>query len=123
MVRALGVKNVRTVDPNNLEETDAALDWGLSNDEASVIITRWPCALKRFSQGDKEEFPEAFKRHCKVDTDLCIGCKKCLKSGCPALAFNSTVPKKSRILEESCLGCEVCLQICPKHAIYVEEEK
>jgi len=123
IVRALGVKNVRTVDPNNLEETDAALDWGLSNDEASVIITRWPCALKRFSQADKEEFPEAFKRHCKVDTDLCIGCKKCLKSGCPALAFNSTVPKKSGILEESCLGCEVCLQICPKHAIYVEEEK
>ena len=119
IVRALGVKNVRTVDPNNLEETDAALDWGLSNDEASVIITRWPCALKRFSQADKEEFPEAFKRHCKVDTDLCIGCKKCLKSGCPALAFNSTVPKKSGILEESCLGCEVCLQICPKHAIYV----
>ena len=118
IVRALGVKNVRTVDPNNLEETDAALDWGLSNDEASVIITRWPCALKRFSQADKEEFPEAFKRHCKVDTDLCIGCKKCLKSGCPALAFNSTVPKKSGILEESCLGCEVCLQICPKHAIY-----
>ena len=123
IVRALGVKNVRTVDPNNLEETDAALDWGLSNDEASVIITRWPCALKRFSQADKEEFSEAFKRHCKVDTDLCIGCKKCLKSGCPALAFNSTVPKKSGILEESCLGCEVCLQICPKHAIYVEEEK
>ncbi len=123
IVRALGVKNVRTVDPNNLEETDAALDWGLSNDEASVIITRWPCALKRFSQADREEFPEAFKRHCKVDTDLCIGCKKCLKSGCPALAFNSTVPKKSGILEESCLGCEVCLQICPKHAIYVEEEK
>ncbi|MEG0722584.1 MAG: thiamine pyrophosphate-dependent enzyme, partial [Lachnospiraceae bacterium] len=42
IVRALGVKNVRTVDPNNLDETSAALDWGLSNDEASVIITRWP---------------------------------------------------------------------------------
>ncbi|MDO4289343.1 MAG: indolepyruvate ferredoxin oxidoreductase subunit alpha [Eubacterium sp.] len=122
IVKALGVKNVRTVNPNNLEETKAALDWGLANDEASVIITRWPCALKRFSQADKQEFPEAFKRHCKVDTDVCVGCKKCLKSGCPALAFNSIIPKKSGIIAEDCLGCEVCLQICPVGAISVEEE-
>ena len=122
IVKALGVKNVRTVNPNNLEETKAALDWGLANDEASVIITRWPCALKRFSDADKKEFPEAFRRHCKVDTDVCVGCKKCLKSGCPALAFNSIIPKKSGIIAEDCLGCEVCLQICPVGAISVEEE-
>lgn len=122
IVRALGVKNVRTVNPNNLEETSEALDWGLANEEASVIITRWPCALKRFSKADQEEFPKAFKRHCQVDTDQCVGCKKCLKSGCPALAFNSIVPKKSGIIAEDCLGCEVCLQICPVNAIHVEEE-
>lgn len=122
IVRALGVKQVRTIDPNNLDETSAAIDWGLACDEPSVIITRWPCALKRFSEADKSEFPAAFTKHCKVDTDTCVGCKKCLKSGCPALAFNSIVPKKSGIMADMCLGCEVCLQICPVNAIYVEGE-
>ncbi len=122
IVRALGAKNVRTVDPNNLKDISDALEWGLACEEPSVIITRWPCALKRMSQADVDEFPKAFKKHCKVNTDICVGCKKCLKSGCPALAFNSIVPKKSGIMEDMCLGCEVCLQICPVHAIYVEGE-
>ncbi|MGI6109438.1 MAG: indolepyruvate ferredoxin oxidoreductase subunit alpha [Eubacteriaceae bacterium] len=123
IVKALGIKNIRTIDPNDLEATKEALDWGTSLDEPSVIITRWPCALKRFSKEDKQEFPEAYKKHCVVNTDICVGCKKCLKSGCPALAFNSTVEGKSGILEDMCLGCEVCLQICPMNAISVAEEK
>lgn len=123
IVKAVGIKNVRTIDPNNLSEVRAALDWGIFNEEASVIITRWPCALKRFSDADKEEFTDIFTQHCAVDTDSCVGCKKCLKSGCPALAFNSVVPKKSAINREMCLGCEVCLQICPVNAIYVEEAR
>lgn len=121
IVRALGVKKVRTVNPNDLKETEEAIDWGMALDEPSVIITRWPCALKRFTPADSAEFPQAFHKHCEVDTDACVGCKKCLKSGCPALAFNSTVEKKSGILSDMCLGCEVCLQICPMHAIHVAE--
>ena len=123
IVRALGIKNVKTVNPNDLEATKEALEWGASLDEPSVVITRWPCALKRFSQADKEEFPAAFRKHCVVDTDKCVGCKKCLKSGCPALAFNSTVAGKSGILADMCLGCEVCLQICPMNAISVAEQE
>lgn len=120
IVRALGVKHVKTINPNNLEDTDEAIEWGLALDEPSVIITRWPCALKRFSEQDKEEFPEAFRKHCEVDVEVCVGCRKCLKSGCPALAFNMD-DRKSGILEDSCLGCEVCLQICPVNAIKVVE--
>lgn len=123
IVRALGIKNVKTVNPNDLEATKEALEWGASLDEPSVVITRWPCALKRFSQADKEEVPAAFRKHCVVDTDKCVGCKKCLKSGCPALAFNSTVAGKSGILADMCLGCEVCLQICPMNAISVAEQE
>lgn len=120
IVRALGIKNVKTVNPNNLDETNEAIEWGLSLDEPSVVITRWPCALKRFSKEDKEEFSEAFRKHCTVDTEICIGCRKCLKSGCSAIAFNID-DRKSSILPESCLGCEVCLQICPVNAISVQE--
>lgn len=46
MVRAMGVKNVKVVNPNKLSEMKEAMDEALALDEPSVIITRWPCILK-----------------------------------------------------------------------------
>ncbi|MEA5074166.1 MAG: indolepyruvate ferredoxin oxidoreductase subunit alpha [Eubacterium aggregans] len=121
VVRAVGVTQVRSIDPNNLEETAAALDWGMNQDGVSVIITRWPCALKKFSQADQEEFTGAFTKTCVVDEDTCIGCRACLKSGCPALLFHKE-ERKCEIDQSMCLGCEVCMQICPVEAISVKGE-
>ncbi|MDP2842677.1 MAG: thiamine pyrophosphate-dependent enzyme, partial [Acetobacterium sp.] len=119
MVKACGVKNLISIDPNNLQIVEDAIEWGLNCDGPAVIITRWPCVLKKFSAEDKKEFPTAFKTVASVDLEKCIGCKKCLKSGCPALAFDRA-NKKSGILKEPCVGCGVCVQICPKQAIEVE---
>lgn len=119
VVRACGVKNVRVVNPNNLEEVNEALDWAFDLDEASVIITRWPCALKKFSPQDIEEFNKPFTNKCKIEEDLCIGCKKCTRTGCPAISYNKAV-KKAIIDRNQCLGCEICLQVCPKEAIVKE---
>ncbi len=121
VVRALGMKNVRVINPNKLDEVRGALDWAISLDEASVIITRWPCALKRFSQADIEEFGRVFAEKCVVDEEKCVGCKKCTKTGCPAISVDKET-KKASIDMNQCLGCEVCLQVCPKDAI-VKEEK
>ena len=121
VVRALGMKNIRVINPNKLDEVRDALDWAISLDEASVIITRWPCALKRFSQADIDEFGEVFTDKCVVDEEKCVGCKKCTKTGCPAISVNKET-KKALIDKNQCLGCEVCLQVCPKDAI-VKEEK
>ncbi len=122
LVRSLGIQHIKTVDPNDLKGVEQALEWGIQLGEPSVIITKWPCALKKFSVEDKEAFPDAFMEKCYVDTSICIGCKKCLKSGCPALAFSSVVEGKSNILKDTCLGCRVCLQICPVDAIKAEEK-
>ena len=121
VVRALGMKNIRVINPNKLDEVRDALDWAISLDEASVIITRWPCALKRFSQADIDEFGRVFTEKCVVDEEKCVGCKKCTKTGCPAISVNKET-KKALIDKNQCLGCEVCLQVCPKDAI-VKEEK
>ena len=121
VVRALGMKNIRVINPNKLDEVRDALDWAISLDEASVIITRWPCALKRFSQADIDEFGIVFTDKCVVDEEKCVGCKKCTKTGCPAISVNKET-KKALIDKNQCLGCEVCLQVCPKDAI-VKEEK
>ena len=66
IVKACKVKNVRVINPNKLSEVNDALDWALSNKEASVIITRWPCALKKFSPQDIEEFNNPFKDRCTI---------------------------------------------------------
>ncbi len=120
IVRACKVKNVRVINPNKLDEVKDALDWALANEEASVIITRWPCALKKFSPQDIEEFNKPFTNKCSVSEDLCVGCKKCTKTGCPAISYNKEI-KKAFIDRNQCLGCEVCMQVCPKEAIIKEE--
>ena len=119
VVKACGVKNVRVINPNNLIEVRETLDLALESEEASVIITRWPCALKKFSNQDIEEFNNPFTTKCKVEEDLCIGCKKCTKTGCPAISYNKET-KKSKIDKNQCLGCNVCAQVCPKEAIVKE---
>lgn len=122
IVRALGAKNVRTIDPNDLTLVKETFDWALRLDEPSVIITRWPCVLKKLSQHDKEEFQDVFKDKYKVDSDLCIGCKLCIKAGCPALSYEPTT-KKTIIDRNQCVGCGVCAQLCTKQEAIVKEER
>lgn len=116
LVRGCGIDNVVTIDPNDLAAVKKALDWAMSLDEPCVIITRWPCVLKKFSPQDKEEFANAFKSKCKVNEEKCVGCKACIKTGCPSISFDNE-NKKANINGDSCVGCEVCLQVCPVKAI------
>lgn len=115
VVRALGCNNVRTINPHNLKEVRDTLRWALSLDEPSVIITRYPCALKKYTDADKEEFGVIDGKY-YVDKELCIGCKLCTKTGCPAIRFINS-EKRSSINDEQCAGCGVCSQVCPKKAI------
>lgn len=84
-------------------------------DDPAVLITRWPCALKKLSVLDKEEFGD-YKAVNVVDPDKCIGCRACVKTGCPALEYHADV-KKVTIDRSQCLGCDICTQVCPKNAI------
>jgi indolepyruvate ferredoxin oxidoreductase alpha subunit len=119
LVRSLGIKNVRVIDPNDLKAVKETIDWAFSIDEPSVIITRYPCVLKKLSKEDKAEFCGAFTTKCKVDEAKCIGCKKCITVGCPAISFNKE-SKKAVIDPNTCVGCEVCAQVCPVKAIEKE---
>jgi len=115
VAKALGVKHVKTINPLKLDEVREGIKWGLGFDTPAVLISRWPCALKKLSEEDKQEFGD-YKAVNKVDADKCIGCRMCVKTGCPALAYNSGT-RKVTIDRNQCVGCDVCAQVCPKKAI------
>ena len=121
VARTFGFKHVRTVDPNDISQVRETLDEFLALDEPSVIITRWPCALKKFSKEDKAEFSAAYTDKYRVDADKCIGCKVCMRAGCPALSYDAAAGR-AVVDRNQCLGCSVCAQICPKGAIVKEGE-
>ena len=115
IVRALGIDAIRVVNPLDLKESREALEWALSLDEPAVIITRWPCVLKKHSAADQAEFGD-YRGTCTVDAAKCIGCRMCVKTGCPALRFDKAA-KKVSIDATQCVGCKICLQVCPVKAI------
>ena len=104
LVKAMGINRVRVVDPYNLKECDEALKEELAVEEPSVIISRRPCALLKYVK---------HKAPLKVDTDKCIGCKSCMKIGCPAISMKDG---KAVVDSTQCVGCGVCAQLCPKKA-------
>lgn len=114
LCKSLGIKdeNLYVVNPLNLEECDRALDEALEKDEPTVIITKWPCILKKFSQQDKTEY-DLTKKSCTVNQEKCRKCGLCSKTGCPAIYSGETIT----IDQNSCTGCSLCRQVCPFGAI------
>lgn len=115
LVEAIGIDHCVTVDPLDLKAVDKALEDAFAYDGPSVIITRWPCVLKKFSDQDIKEF-DLSPRQYKVDEEACRGCKVCIKTGCPSLSFDGE-KKKAKIDPNTCVGCSVCAQSCPFDAI------
>ena len=101
LCRAMGFHRVRVVDPYDLKACDQAVKEELAADEPSVIISRRPCALLKYV---KHKAPLA------VNKDKCIGCKSCMKIGCPAISIKEG---KARVDNTLCVGCGVCEQLCP----------
>lgn len=110
VLRACGYQNVIIVDPQDLAAMQKAVDDALASQVPAAIITRRPCLLIKRERHDTGL--------CRVDKNKCVGCKKCLKVGCPAVMMKEG---KSFIDPTQCVGCTVCAQVCPTGAISREE--
>ncbi len=100
LCRAIGIRRVCVVDPYDLDACEKAIREELAAPEASVIISRRPCALLKYVK---------HKKPLHVDKERCKSCKMCMKVGCPAI---SMVDGKAYIDNTLCTGCGVCMQLC-----------
>lgn len=106
LVSAIGVKNVRTVDPLKLDELETALKEELERREPSVIIAKRPCVLLE---------KVVVTNPITVDPELCTGCKVCIRVGCTGISFNDE--EKKAEINAGCIACGMCEQVCTFDAI------
>lgn len=105
VVEAIGVTDVKVVDPNDLAATRQAFKEARDRaDELSVIIFKRPCVLL-----ERERQTPYF-------IASCTGCGVCLTLGCPAIGKD---PENglSYIDTDACIGCGQCAQYCRFDAI------
>lgn len=114
IARAVGIQVVDVVNPLDLKKCTEIIEKHEQLKEPSVIITKWPCALKRFTEEDHQRF-DLKRAQCKVEEEKCRKCKMCIRVGCPAISIEPG--KASHIDPAMCVGCDVCLQVCPFGAI------
>jgi indolepyruvate ferredoxin oxidoreductase alpha subunit len=114
LVRALGIRHVKTLPAYAVDEIEATLKAYLKLDEPAVLITEEPCAL----------LPDARKRWVPLEAiaEKCNGCTICFRIGCPAILKSDELDErygrpKALINASLCTGCEVCAQVCPRDAI------
>ena len=118
VVRAMGVKAVWKVDAMKVQEVDQAIKDAVAyQDGPAVVIADGECVMN-----------DGWQRSTVVDVDMerCNGCTLCFRVGCPAILKSEELDAKSQRPKAEidpllCTGCQVCLQVCPRNAIYRPE--
>ena len=104
LCRSVGIPNVVVTDPYDMAATELAVKSALESAGPAVVITRRPCALLKSVKA---------KPALKIN-EKCVGCKLCMKIGCPAISMQD---KKAAINPTQCVGCGMCTQMCRVGAI------
>jgi indolepyruvate ferredoxin oxidoreductase alpha subunit len=111
LCRALGVRDVRVIDPYDLAATQLAIEQAAAAPGVSVVITNRPCV----------EAPVKVRDHpFTVIDERCIACQSCMNLGCPSITWTEAWHegrRKVQIDPLSCTGCTVCAQTCPTQAM------
>lgn len=109
--KAVGVKSLKEVDSYDLGVLYQAIREATEYKGVSVVIANRPCVLDPV----KIKGP-AFQ----IRAEGCTACQSCMNLGCPALSWSDEMLEghhKVKIDETSCIGCTLCVQICPSDCI------
>jgi indolepyruvate ferredoxin oxidoreductase alpha subunit len=121
LVQACGVRYLRKVDPYNVFAFTAALkeaDSFIRSPEGNiaVLIAAHPCIVNRSARQTQAVFAMSI-------TDDCINCKACMDTfECPAILHDEK-KNQAQIDQNRCIGCGVCVNVCPTEAIRAEGGK
>ena len=112
LCRALGVEDVQRVDAFDMKAVERSLKEATARDSLSVLVMDGPCVFVELET----------KAPLEVVDDLCNGCALCFRLGCPAIVRLDEVDAKTNrpkagIDPVLCTNCDMCRQICPRHAI------
>ncbi len=114
LVRAAGVQHVSVIQPFKLRKSVAAIGEALAFEGVSVIISRAVCTL--YARGLKQLKARPF-----TVSDRCRNHRDCITGlACPAFTIRD---ERVQIDPQLCVGCALCAQICPEHAIVPLKEE
>ncbi len=112
VARAIGVKNVRTVNSFNQKELQAAIREFSKKNELSVIVSKGMCRLlyRKIVKSQGGQLPRF-----RINSNMAKGCVGPARDiACPAISIDGN---KAVINEDMCLGCSLCVQACPPGAV------
>ena len=112
--KAMGVEDVRRVDPFDMKAVERNLKEAVAYNGLSVIVMDGPCVFVELER----------KAPFDVHAELCNGCTLCFRLGCSAIFKTDeldakTGRPKAGIDPVLCVSCDMCRQICPTEAIFM----
>ena len=108
LVKAIGVPHVTTIRPYQLKKSIAAIRDAVTFEGVSVVIAEEKCAL--YAKGLRQLRGKPFRV-----SERCRNHRDCISElGCPAFTL---VDDRVQIDADICIGCALCAQVCPEHAI------
>ncbi|HMM78167.1 MAG TPA: indolepyruvate ferredoxin oxidoreductase subunit alpha [Gammaproteobacteria bacterium] len=107
LCRAAGVDWIRRIDSYDLAAGHQTLREAMEYDGVAVVISDRPCVLD----------PVRIRGiPFRVRAEACTACQSCMNLGCPALTWSEELYEgrhKVRVDEALCIGCAMCVQVCP----------
>ena len=108
LVKAIGVTHVTTIRPYKLKKSIAAIREAVEFKGVSVVIAEEKCAL--YAKALRQLRGKPFRV-----SNRCINHRDCINDlGCPAFYLEEG---RVKIDADICIGCALCAQVCPEHAI------
>ncbi len=111
LVKSIGVKFVREVDPYDMKRFRKTLRDAIKHPGPSVVIGKHACLMIR-----EERRKHAGRVPIHFEAEDCNLCQQCYELGCPAIDWSD---ETGPIIDElQCVGCEMCAELCKPGALY-----